>query len=803
MVPFLKQNENMQEEYKVNRSVKRLIVSAMSLSLLVPVVNVPEAQAATKPKLSKKSVSITVGKKKKITVKKVKAKKVKKTTWSLPKKGKKIVSLSSKKKTSVILKGKKKGKTTLTAKVKVGKKTYKLKVKVTVKKANVVKPTAKPATAVPTATTKPQTSAEPQAPTATPTLRPLNTEYKTLEGPAAQGNSAFQETPAKKPIDEGTKVGYSVDFEDVEAGTKTVDAITGDGIKGVVLRGHERASDGGIGTFNDYLEVVDGDNLPFDGNKTKVLLCHRETKTWQGPMMNLTDKLDEGCTYELKADVYCQNSDLMCSYQEQTVEELSPSYGNFPDEKTGQTKKIAQGKWNTVTFTISVPDDKHYYALYFESYNGVGNDDIYIDNITLTKTMQINPDKSIASLKDTYEDVFPIVGVGAGISSILGTNGSEFIKDQYNAYTPGNEMKPDAILGSTPGKIVKSTDEKSDNTDFLTIEDAKSIGYIIPDDYASYAENHFKTSTGQIAVPRLDFDSVDAIMKACHEKGIKLRGHTLVWHQQTPVYFFQQYYKVTKGTKYNVSKDCMDSRLEFYVKTVLNHVLSSEYADCLYAYDVVNEYLHSVNAEKDAKNVTYWGLIYGTYDKSVKDHGVTLMPSYVKDAFTWSHEMLVKYNRTDVKLFYNDYNCYQNPENIVHLTDYINSDGKVCDGIGMQSHLDVTADFHNATNFARALECFRLNCPELEIQITELDATMTSTDADPLMDEDQAVYYDQIMNAILTNKKKGGNITGLIIWSLYDGVSWRASKTPCIFNGLYMPKSAFYAVIDAKKYYSN
>ena len=63
-----------------------------------------------------------------------------------------------------------------------------------------------------------------------------------------------------------------------------------------------------------------------------------------------------------------------------------------------------KGKWNTVTFTISVPDDKFYYALYFESYNGNGNDDIYLDNITLTKTLQTNPDKTIASLKDTYKD---------------------------------------------------------------------------------------------------------------------------------------------------------------------------------------------------------------------------------------------------------------------------------------------------------------------------------------------------------------------------------------------------------------
>ena len=108
----------------MNKSLKRVIVSAMALSLLVPAVSAPKAEAAAKPKLSAKSVKVTVGATKKITVKKVKAKKIKKTTWSLPKKGKKIVSLSAKKKTGVTLKGKKAGKTTLTAKVKVGKKTY-------------------------------------------------------------------------------------------------------------------------------------------------------------------------------------------------------------------------------------------------------------------------------------------------------------------------------------------------------------------------------------------------------------------------------------------------------------------------------------------------------------------------------------------------------------------------------------------------------------------------------------------------------------------------------------------------------
>lgn len=62
----------------MNKSLKRVIVSAMALSLLVPAVLAPKAEAAAKPKLSAKSVKVTVGAKKKVTVKKVKAKKIKK-----------------------------------------------------------------------------------------------------------------------------------------------------------------------------------------------------------------------------------------------------------------------------------------------------------------------------------------------------------------------------------------------------------------------------------------------------------------------------------------------------------------------------------------------------------------------------------------------------------------------------------------------------------------------------------------------------------------------------------------------------
>lgn len=128
---------------KVSKALGYVLVMVMVLCMLPT--SISEAAKKKSPKLSKKSISIQVGKKKTIKVKKS----VKKAKWSV-KSGKKYIKLSKKKKKSVVVSGKKAGKAVVLAKVD-GKK---LTCKVTVTKKN-VKPsesgtTAKPTTAAPT-----------------------------------------------------------------------------------------------------------------------------------------------------------------------------------------------------------------------------------------------------------------------------------------------------------------------------------------------------------------------------------------------------------------------------------------------------------------------------------------------------------------------------------------------------------------------------------------------------------------------------------------------------------------------------
>ena len=60
----------------MKRQMKKLIVSAVALSLVIPALSAPKAEAAKKPSLVKK-VSVKAGKTKKVTVKGVKTKQIK------------------------------------------------------------------------------------------------------------------------------------------------------------------------------------------------------------------------------------------------------------------------------------------------------------------------------------------------------------------------------------------------------------------------------------------------------------------------------------------------------------------------------------------------------------------------------------------------------------------------------------------------------------------------------------------------------------------------------------------------------
>ena len=362
--------------------------------------------------------------------------------------------------------------------------------------------------------------------------------------------------------------------------------------------------------------------------------------------------------------------------------------------------------------------------------------------LILLLPIQAHAAQTTQTLRSTYGSTYGHVGTCINYSQLTNQSVLNHVKSQYNSITLENEMKPDSLLGGYANKI--------------SVSQAKSMGYYIPDNY--------KEST----VPKINFDTVDKVMKICYENGIGMRAHTLVWHSQTPQWFFKNEYSASNGY---VSQSVMDARMEFYIKTVMNHVYSSSYGSCVYAWDVVNEYFHAINSG--------WEAVYGKCGNR---------PAFVKRAYQYAYDCLDYYGLSGkVSLFYNDFNTYMEVNDVITMINYINSDKKLCNGVAMQSHVATT--FPSVDYYTQALKSF-VNAG-FEVQISELDISSKSS-------SDQANYVYQLMKNVNSVKKSGGNISGITLWGISDDVSWiSASEYPLLFSSLNVPKDSYYKFIQA------
>ena len=347
------------------------------------------------------------------------------------------------------------------------------------------------------------------------------------------------------------------------------------------------------------------------------------------------------------------------------------------------------------------------------------------------------------TLLNTYGSVMGRSGNCVTLNQLKDPATLSHIKSQYNSITLENEMKPDAMLGWQPSLISQSA--------------ARNLGYYIP------------SSMQDTYVPKINFDTIDQVLKICYENGIGVRAHTLVWHSQTPDWFFRVGYSTNYGY---VSEAQMNQRMEYYIKTVMNHVYTSKYGSVVYSWDVVNEYLHAIPSG--------WSKIYGNCGNK---------PAFVKRAFQYAYDCISYFKLTDsVSLMYNDFNTYMEVDDIITMIRYINSEKKICNGVGMQSHLGTT--FPSVSYYTAALQAF-VNAG-FEVQITELDVTNKS-------DADQAGYLYDLMKNVLRIKKAGGKITGLTWWGISDQVTWIKGEKPLLFSYLNVPKSSYYNVLQAYK----
>ena len=749
-----------------------LLSMSLAVSLMTPLQGVSGQAARRKIALSQKSVTMTVGQKKTIRIKNAKGKRIK---WSIKKKS--IASYKKSGKYAVKLTAKKKGTTTLTCKVKNGKwKSYRCKVKV--KKAtlvrtpvatnDVVKTTEKPSsTAVvttPSVSTQTPTDGQekPQEPekkpTATPTVKPTATP--TVK-PTATPTVKPTATPTVKPMATPTVKPTATPTVKPTA-TPTATPAGEFAEKTYLSTGFEDGTDGFTGRGAAKVAVASG------GRSGNCLSVTGRTDKWNGAELDVTKSIVKEATYTFSVWVKqttgsAQTIKLSANL---SVSGQQDSYPAIKDETT-----VPSGSWVEIKGTYTVPSAFSKLTFYVEGPSGTF--DFLVDDVTIIQTTEgkgpFNPE-GFSSIKEAYKGVFERMG------NVLSYNTSwndgyqmqsdetmKFVKHHYNSYTLENELKPAQILSDWSGTI--------------SVSEAKRLGYVIPDGYT------------ESTVGKLNFDSVDKILEIANQYGLQMRGHVMQWHQQTSTRFFKEGYSSSGA---NVSKEVMDKRLEFYIRSVMKHVMDKEKSltgkagSLVYCWDITNEYTHRTNDPA----ATSWMDVYGN---------MGLKPTYVKKAYEIAYDELKQYGlQEDVTLFYNDYNEYDVADKIVELINYINEgeEAKICGGIGMQSH--ITVNYPSLEKYGTAVDKFLAT--GLQVQVTELDIGIE----DGQTEEDLANHYSDIMKLLISkqeNRDKSVNargITGVTVWGLYDTISWRKPTSCLLFgSGLDDPKAAFYSFIDA------
>lgn len=340
-------------------------------------------------------------------------------------------------------------------------------------------------------------------------------------------------------------------------------------------------------------------------------------------------------------------------------------------------------------------------------------------------------------LNDLYEDNFS-VGISLTRSDISLKEKQRLIVSQFSSVTCGNEMKAESVLNRE-----------------------KTIRY------------------GEKDYPVVDMTSAEPLLKFASENGLKMRGHTLVWYQQTPRWLFAEEFSDDPDAPL-VSKERMLKRMENYIQQEMEYC-NENYPGVISCWDVVNE---AVDPDSEDGNhlrteANYWYEVIG------KD--------YIEKAFEYAR----KYADPKQKLFYNDYNCYEKEKlsAIYHLAEGLKEKGFI-DGIGMQSHIKMAVptiqDYEAAIHTLGELG--------LEIQITELD--ISQRDNSQEAQQELALRYKAVFQMYKKIDDGGtADITGVTIWGLTDGGSWlndgRDANYPLLFDDELNPKPSYFgAALD-------
>ena len=452
-----------------------------------------------------------------------------------------------------------------------------------------------------------------------------------------------------------------------------------------------------------------------------ALLITGRTATWNSPGRDFA--LVTGKPYKISVWVkQDQLKDPILMVSIAHTRNGSESYENLG------TVVAKQGEWCLIECSyIAGRYDKN--VLYVE---GAGAEtDFMIKDFTISEDIKTYGKEGLPSLKEVYADKFDF-GTAVIPMELLDEERMAFYKTQFAIFTPGNEMKPDYLLNPSQSKIAIK-------------------------------------KTGDQTSVKVSFDTCIPLLTWARDNGVKVHGHTLVWHSQTPEEFFHEDYSVNKPL---VSREVMLARMESYIQQVLEWT-EEHFPGVIVSWDVVNE--AAADSGRELRD-SLWTQVVGD--------------DFINRAFEYAR----KYAAPGTLLFYNDYNSEIPMKALVtrDIMDSLLADGTV-DGFGFQSHY--TAGSTNLFQVKVALKEMakrtRQDGSPLLLRVSELDVGIAANDEANW--KKQADFYRELFELY---EQYTGQLIAVHTWGTVDDLSWRADKFPLLFDADVQPKPAFYALVE-------
>ncbi|MGB2572278.1 endo-1,4-beta-xylanase [Micromonospora citrea] len=451
------------------------------------------------------------------------------------------------------------------------------------------------------------------------------------------------------------------------------------------------------------------------------LLTTGRTQSWQGPTRDLLAQLQKGTRYTLSVHVRLAAGEP-ATRARLSVQRDTGGTAAY-DQVVGATPVTADG-WVALTGTYTLAHDVDALSAYVETADGTAA--LHIDDFTLSYVPAKPVQTDIPALREVLADDFPI-GAAIGMPQIIG-NHATLLRRHFASVTPGNALKWDAT---------------------------------------EPVEGQFR------------FADADALVGFAADNGMAVRGHTLLWHQQTPAWVFTDATGAPM-TPTAANKELVLSRLEGHIRTVVGR-----YGDTIDTWDVANEVIDESQA--DGLRRSRWYELTGL--------------DYLRTAFRVAREVA-----PTAKLYVNDYNTNvpAKRDKLYALVAQLRAEGVPVDGVGHQMHVNVAWP-----SIAETEAMLRTFVPlGVEQQITEMDVSIYTDDSQSYPSPPAELLRTQALryrDLFALYRRYADEITSVTLWGLADDDTWLDSfpvarkDAPLLFDTELQAKPAYWGVVDPSR----